>query len=188
MVLTAIFVDAMYANKLLSLDLELGPDGPDNVLRVARIFVATTKCTERLRNMFRPLETLPKTVPSVMYPSSTADPPESTIPRLEFFKLDRVNGTPLNEIYEDNMRHGIYLARMPDVTSMGDTLTKVALVKFTKKYNDAAHRLLAENSPPFAPALCHCVRVIGGSRMVVMEYMSNALFTASLSSLASHLR
>jgi len=171
---TAVFTDAVYADKLLSLDLRLGPHGPDNVLRVTRVFMAIDKCAERLRELYSGLERLPKMLPGVMYPSPTADPPESTIPQLEFFsKLDRVDGTPLPEVDEDNARHGIYLARMPTVASTGDASTKIVLVKFTAKYNEAAHRLLADHDPPLAPILYHCVRVIGGLYMVVMEYMSN---------------
>ena len=43
---TTVFTDAVYADKLLSLDLRLGPHGPDNVLRVARIFMVINRCTE----------------------------------------------------------------------------------------------------------------------------------------------
>jgi len=167
---TAVFTDAVYADKLLSLDLRLGPHGPDNVLRVARVCVAIKKCMKRLREMYSGLERLPKMLFGVMYPSPTADPPESTIPQLKFFcKLDRVDGTPLSEVNEDNARHGIYLARMPSVASTGDTSTKIVLVKFTAKYNEVAHRLLADHDPPLAPILYHCMRVIGGLYMVVME-------------------
>jgi len=172
----AVFTDAVYADKLLSLDLHLGPHGPDNVIRVARVFMAINKCTERLRELYSGLEKLPKMLPGVMYPSPTADPPESTIPHLEFFsKLHRVDGTPLPEVNEDNTRHGIYLARMPNLASICDTPTAtIVLVKFTAKYNEVAHRLLADHDPPLAPILYHCMRVIGGLYMVVMEYMSNA--------------
>ena len=172
---TAAFTDAVYADKLLSLDLRLGPHGHDNVLCVARVFMAMNKCMERLCELYRGIGELPKVVPRVMYPSPTADPPESTIPQLEFFsKLDRADGTPLTEVDEVNKRHGIYLAGMPGVASTGDTSTKIVLVKFTEKYNEDAHRLLANNDPPLAPTLYHCIRVIGGLYMVVMEYMPNA--------------
>jgi len=175
---TAVFTDAVYADKLLSLELRLGPHGPDNVLRVARIFTAIKKCANQLSTLYGKLEALPNVVPGVMYPSPTADPPESTaemIPQLEFLsKLDRMNGDSLVTVDEDNKRHGIYLAEMPYEASTGDTSVRLVLVKFTAKYNDAAHRLLAEHDPPLAPALYHCVRVIGGLYMVVMEYMSNA--------------
>ena len=114
-------------------------------------------------------------LPGVMYPSPTADPPESTIPQLAFFsKVDRADGTPLAEVDEDNECHGIYLARMPSGASTDDASIKVVLVKFTARYNEVAHCLLADHDPSLAPALYHCVRVIGGLYMVVMEYMSNA--------------
>ena len=171
---TAVFTDAVYADKLLSLDLCLGPHGPDNVLRVARLFTAIDECSERLRELYSGLERLPRMLFGVMYPSPTADPPGSAIPQLEFFcKLDRVDGTPLSEVDEDNARHGIYLARMPSIDPTGDASTKIVFVKFTAKYNEVAHRLLAEHDPPLAPILYHCVRVIGGLYMVVMECMSN---------------
>jgi len=57
---TAVFTDAVYADKLLSLDLRLGPHGPDNVLRVARVFMAISVCAKRLREQYSGLERLPK--------------------------------------------------------------------------------------------------------------------------------
>jgi len=118
---TAVFTDAVYADKLLSLDLRLGPHGPDDVLRIARVFMAINECAKRLRELYSGFERLPKMLFGVMYPSPTADPPESTIPQLEFLsKLDRVDGIPLPEVNEDTARHGIYLARMPGVASTGD--------------------------------------------------------------------
>ena len=81
-----------------------------------------------------------------MYQNSTAGPPESTaetIPRLKFLpKSDRVNGTPLAEVDEENNCHGIYPARVPVVSSMAEAST-VVLFKFTAKHGKGAHRLLA---------------------------------------------
>jgi len=176
---TAIFTDAVYADKLLSLDLRLGFHGPDNVLHVARMFMAINKCTERLRKLYRDLKGLSGTLPGVLYPNPTADPPESTaktIPGLEFFcKLDRVTGVPISGVVEaGNKRHAIYLARMASDTPAGDSPTRVVLVKFTAKYNEAAHRLLADHKPPLAPALYCYTRVVGDLYMVVMEYVSGA--------------
>ena len=82
---TAVFTDAVYADRLLLLDLRLGPHGPDNVLRVARMFVAINKCTERLRELYSGLERLPKILPGVMYPSPTADPPGFCDPTARVF-------------------------------------------------------------------------------------------------------
>ena len=46
---TAVYTDALYADKLLAIDLYLGFHGPDKILRAARIFMAINKCTEELR-------------------------------------------------------------------------------------------------------------------------------------------
>ncbi|KAF9793479.1 hypothetical protein BJ322DRAFT_132244 [Thelephora terrestris] len=171
---TAIYTDAVYADKLLSIDLHLGSHGADNVLRVARVFAAIEECTVRLRAQYRLLDNLQNVQPGVMYPSPTADPPEAEIPRLEFIcKLDRQSGARLATVDEANERHAIYLARMQTNTA-GDASDNLVFVKFTPKYNQEAHRLLANQDPPLAPALFSCNRIIGDMYMVVMEYMSDA--------------
>ena len=49
---------------------------------------------------------------------------------------------------------------------LGDTDQKV-IVKFTARYNDEAHHLLAKSV--FAPRLHFCERVVGDLYMVVMD-------------------
>jgi len=170
---TAIYTDAIYADKLLSVDLVLGTHGPDNVLRVARMFMAITRCADQLRLVYRGLETLPPVVPGVMYPRPTPCPPDAEIPHLEFFsKVDRVEGTPIDAITESNQPHAIYLARTPLGPSTDRSTT--VLVKFTARYNERAHRLLANHVPPLAPALHFCGRVVGDLYMVVMQYIAGA--------------
>ena len=110
----------------------------------------------------------------VLWPSPTPDPPNSAkgIQELEFYsKVDRTLGTPINQttVDEDNKRHATYLARMRIKDS--DTST-VTLVKFAVKYNEVAHRLLAEHDPPIAPALYSCTCVIGDMFTVAMQYIS----------------
>jgi hypothetical protein len=90
---------------------------------------------------------------------------------LEFFsKLDR-HGKRIGQggLNDEDRRHLLYLARM---RVEGDPEPTVLLVKFATKYNEDAHRLLAEHDPPLAPALHACVRVIGDMFMVVMQYIS----------------
>ena len=164
---TAIYTDAVYADKLLSIDLHLGSHGSDNVLRVARIFHAINECTGLLRKLYRGV-VLSDIRSEVMYPNPTADPPDVEIPQLKFFaKLDRVCGTPLVTINPDDERHALYLARMPGIE-------RDVLVKFAVRYNERAHRLLAECDPPLAPTLHYCIPVIGGLKMVVMDYVSDS--------------
>ena len=171
---TAVYTDAVYADKLLSIDLHLGSHGPANVLRLARVFMAIRNCTDTLSGYYRRLKPGPQ--PSVMYPSPTADPPEdqTKIPQLEYIaKMDRASGIPLSIVDEDNECHGIYLAKRT-CSSTDDSSAEVVLVKFTSTYGQSAHRLLAEQDPPLAPALYSCNRVIGGLYMVVMEYLPDA--------------
>ena len=163
----AVCTNAVYADKLLSVDLNLGVHGSDNVVRVARIFMAIRGCTERLGALYGKLEAekCPRVDPSVMYPNPTADPPEAETPQVRIFaKVDRVTGIALATIIDqENENRGIYLATYD---------SRTVLVKFTAKYNEEAHRLLASHN--LAPALHHCIRVIGGMYMVVMDYVSDA--------------
>ncbi|KAF9642972.1 hypothetical protein BDM02DRAFT_3264279 [Thelephora ganbajun] len=168
---TAVFTDAIYANELLSTRLHLGPHSSDNVLHIARVFMAINNSTERLRELYEDLRRVPRSSPpqaKVLRPNPTADPPGLIdLPELEFFcKVDRADGAELPDIDEDNERHAMYLARM----QIG-TLTRVVFVKFAAKYHEAARRLLADQDPPLAPTLYLCARVIGDMYMVVMEYI-----------------
>jgi hypothetical protein len=168
----AIYTDAVFADEFLSLSLSLGLLGPENVLRVARIFFAINRCADKLRLRYRSLETLALVDPDVIFPRPTPDPLDAEFLDLKFFtKVDRVNGTPIDTVAipEDDRRHGIYLAR----AQIGGAPTEV-LVKFTPRYNRDAHYLLANHDPPLAPALHFCGRVVGGLYMVVMEYIADA--------------
>lgn len=171
---TAIFTHAVYANELLSITLELGPHGPDNVLYVARMFMAINDSTKQLRLLYKGLVTpsLSSQQTNALWPNPTADPPNSAnrFPTLEYVsKVNRRVGDELPIIDEENERHAMYIARMRT-----DTSTQDVFVKFATKYNETAHKLLAEQDPPLAPALHFCARVIGGMHMVVMEYIPNS--------------
>ena len=131
--------------------------------------MAVNKSTVLLRELYRNMKDLqgsPATVKD-LWPNPTLDPPESAIrfPPLKFFcKVDHADGTELYVIDEANGRHAMYLALM----DTGDS-TEVVLVKFTAKYHEKAHRLLASNN--LAPTLHFCARVVGDMYMVVMEYV-----------------
>ena len=146
---TAIFTNAVCADKLLSIDLLLGPHAQDKVQRVARAPTAISKRMEGLRKLYRNLAASPDRVPWAEFPSPTPDPPvppPENFPVLKLFcKLDYVHGTGLVTVYGDNERHALYLARR-STGIVGDQET--VLVKFTPKYNKAAHPLPSEHSPP----------------------------------------
>jgi len=101
-------------------------------------------------------------VPRVICPSPAASPSQpaaTTISQLEFFKLDRVNGTPLAEFDEGNRCQGIYFAKLPGVTSADDSSARVFLVRLFAKYNEATHRLLDRpRSPTRASSALLCTR------------------------------
>ena len=148
---TAIFTDAVYADKLLSLALRLGPHSPDNVLRVARVFMAIdANCIAASRDA-----TQGHVSKSHCRPAEVRDP-ITGIP-LQVGSCGWHPTSRSQEVNEDNARHGIYLARMSSIDPTGDTSTKIVLVKFTAKYNEVAHRLLADHDPPLAPILSSTV-------------------------------
>ena len=173
---TAVFTNAMYADKLTSLDLRYGFHADENALHVARTFTAINKCLGELRRLYRGLKHSAERLARVIFPCPTVIPPDGTVPQLEFFaKLDRATGMELEAgvMDEANERHAIYLARMPSDNS-GDSSPRIVLVKFTANYNQDAHRLLANSDPPLAPALHSCTPVLGNLFMVVMDYVSDA--------------
>ena len=175
---TAVYTNEIYVDELLSIPLRLGFHKSNDVLRVARVFMAMNESIKRLHTLYRGLiPTLRSSSPrtTVLWPQPTADPPPLTesLPKLEFFtKVNRADGTALSQVDEENEPHGIYLARMQIKTPpQVQESTQVVFVKFTPKYHEDAHRLLAQQDPPLAPALYFCGRVIGDVYMVVMEYI-----------------
>ena len=171
---TAIFTNEIYADKLLLTELYIGPHGSDNVLRIARVFMAIRESMEKLRELYGNLLDVPPALQTVaLWPRPTGDPPESTgrLPKLKFFaKVNRADGTPLLSIDENNENHAMYLARMQIKTSTQvEAFTQTVFVKFATKYHEGAHRLLANQVPPLAPALHFCAPVVGGMYMIVME-------------------
>ena len=167
----------MYADELLSIKLLLGPHRSDNVNRIARMFMAINESMDLLSKLYRNLRkthlthSAPPPTPKALWPNPTPYPPDSTtrFPKLDFFcKMDCADGTGLSVVDEDNERHALYLARMPENSD------EVVLVKFSAKYHEDAHNLLASTDPPLAPALHFCTRVVGDMYMVVMEQVPKA--------------
>ena len=170
---TAICTNAIYADELLSMTLRLGTHGPANVLRVARVFMAIKRSAKRLRKLYNkfPLEDSPQL--THLWPNPTPDPlATQPFPTLKFSaKVDRADGTALPCIDVENERHALYIAEMETRTlSQAVASTRTVFVKFAATYNESAHRLLADQEPPLAPALHFCARVIGDMYMIVMDY------------------
>ena len=184
---TAVFTDARYADELFLVALRLGPHRSDNVLHVARAFMAINESMGLLRELSRDMRNLPDPTTTVRAPwlSPTPDLPGSAVPfpSLEYFcKVNRANGTELYIIDEDYEFHTMYLARIDTENS-----TEVVLVKFATNYHKKAHRLFDGKNLP--PTLYFWTRVVGDIYMVVIEYIpkskGQSLYTALPPSLSS---
>ena len=141
--------------------------------------MALRKCIAGLSRRYGDLDKSAEEVlpAKVILPNPTADP---SVPdgaeklenlHLKFVsKLDSrgelIGGDGPND---EDKQHALYLAK---VQPNGGAVATLAFVKFTTKYNEDAHRLLAEQDPPLAPALHACICVIGDLFMVVMQYVS----------------
>ncbi|KAF8318035.1 uncharacterized protein EI90DRAFT_3084491 [Cantharellus anzutake] len=173
---TAIFTDSIYADELLSIKLYFGTHASENVLHVARIFMAIDDCARELRDLYGGLINSNGPVPPAKFlwpePTVVTSYPAEGIPKLEFIsKVHRSQGTPINgpTMEEEDKRHAIYLAMIKPDDSKGSDMQ--VLVKFATRYHENAHRLLADHEPPLAPKLYSCTPVVGGMLMVVMEYI-----------------
>ena len=153
---SAIFTDSVYADELVSVKLCFPPHPSENVLRIARIFTAIDRCAGKLRKMYRDLARDSATTPlgQVLWPNPTPDPsyPAGDIPEPRFFsKLDCSRGTPIKGpgINDDDKQREIFLAKMKRAGNYGDggASDDTVLVEFAPKYNERAHRILADQDP-----------------------------------------
>ena len=109
---TAVYTDALYADKLLAIDLYLGFHGPDNILRAARIFMAINKCTEELRLLYSRLETLrycPELCTPLVTVDKTCEGHAIYLAKMPF----GVSSSPFGQVYCGVQRKCSSLARRP---------------------------------------------------------------------------
>jgi hypothetical protein len=148
-------------SKLLTVDLSLGFHASDNIIRLARVFKALQACRLSLEEYYEQVETLTSPRLSCLFPSPTLVDPSKTLPTLTYRQFFSRAGEPDKFIVDlGNTYTSMYIA------TLGDTDHEV-IVKFTARYNEAAHRILADAQ--LAPALHFCERVIGNLYMVVMD-------------------
>lgn len=159
----AVFVGHIYVTKLLILDLSLGFHASDNMIHLARVFQALSDCCKDLKTyyetVFSPLSASFQLFS--LFPNPTLVDPSKVLPKLTYLQfLSRV-GRPIASLVNlRNKASAMYTA------TLSATNHKV-IVKFTARYNELAHRLLADAQ--LAPTLHFCERVIGGLYMVVMD-------------------
>ena len=147
--------------KLLTLDLSLGFHASDNIIRLARVFGALSRCRLDLHNYYDRVSNLRPPRLSCLYPNPTLIDRSKTLPPLTYRRFLSRAGRPTSALVDlGNATTSMYIA------TLGDTNEEV-IVKFTARYNEVAHRLLA--GADLAPKLHFCERVIGDLYMVVMD-------------------
>jgi serine/threonine protein kinase len=161
----AVCVGSIYVTKLLMLDLSLDFHASDNIICLARVFKVLRHHQLDLKEYYRSIKTLLAAPPtlSCLFPSPTLIDPSIPMPKLTYREFLARDGRPMPEILDlGSTTTAMYTA------ILDDTKEKV-IVKFTARYNEKVHRLLAEAQ--LAPKLHFCERVIGDLYMVVMEYV-----------------
>ncbi|KDR71452.1 hypothetical protein GALMADRAFT_143725 [Galerina marginata CBS 339.88] len=157
----AVCVGPIYVTKLLMLDLSFGFHASDNAIRLARIFKVLSRHRTELENYYQSVKSLASPRLACLFPNPTP--------------IDRSKPLPKFTYRQFFTRAGQATPHLPDlgsfttvmyVATLNDTNEEV-IVKFTARYNEAAHRLLSEAK--LAPTLYFCGRVVGDLYMIVME-------------------
>ncbi|PPR07054.1 hypothetical protein CVT26_005255 [Gymnopilus dilepis] len=156
----AVCVGPIYVTRLLTLDLSLGFHASDNILRLARVFKALSRHQIELEKYYQSVKALSSAKLSCLFPNPVSVDPSQPVPKLTYREFLSRAGRPVPDILDlGNTTTAMYTATLDD--------TDEVIVKFTTRYNEAAHRLLAEAR--LAPKLHFCGRVVGDLYMIVME-------------------
>ena len=157
----AVCVGPIYVTKLLTLDLSLGFHGSDNIIRLARVFGALSRCRADLKTYYDRVRNLDFLKLSCLFPNPISLDPSKALPQITYKQFLSRAGKPTSALVDlGDATTAMYTA------TLGDADEEV-IVKFTAHYNEVAHRLLAMAG--LAPRLHSCDRVIGDLYMVVME-------------------
>ena len=99
---------------------------------------------------------------SCLFPDSTPIDASKTLPKLTYRQFLSRTGQPTSDIVDlGKATTTMYIAILDDDPN------QEVIVKFTTRYNQVAHRLLAEAR--LAPRLHFCGRVVGNIYMIVMD-------------------
>jgi hypothetical protein len=182
---TALTLERIVVNELLNFDMKNDLNHETTIRKLTWIASVLKECASRLENIYQRLERKylphPQQASSSdtdecdryrrFFPQPTPDPrspPSEQLPGLTYLKrLNRDNKSfkiP-NEPSAHRMR-SLFTGTLA-LNLNQPKVTVSVVVKFTAKYNEGAHKLLAEEG--LAPKLYACQRVIGNLFMVVME-------------------
>ncbi|KAL5514058.1 hypothetical protein ACEPAG_2819 [Sanghuangporus baumii] len=147
----AIFIDAPVVQPFTEFFFLGGdPDYELRVLKIARILHATKNAIACIRRHYQQVELSATVNPEALLPCPVVIERPNPFPRIAF--MDR--------LFKTSMVQPLYTGTMNG---------KNVIIKFTRRYCEGAHRLLAQNG--LAPQLHLCVPVLGGYLMVVMDYV-----------------
>ncbi|KAG5635434.1 hypothetical protein H0H81_011254, partial [Sphagnurus paluster] len=161
----AVCVGEIHVSKLLTIDDTAGFLVSANILRLARVFKALSLCREDLMRYYDKIEEKANTMTSLscLYPQPTPLDNSVEMPNLTYMRLMTRDGRPtLALVSLGDKFTAMYMATMYGVQNK-------VVVKFTPRYNQYAHGLLAKAG--FAPKLHFCAPVVGGLFMVVMDHV-----------------
>lgn len=147
--------------KLLTLDLSLGFHASGNIIRLARVFKVLSRHRVELEKYYQSVKTSASPKLSCLFPNPTPIDPSKPLPKLTYREFLSRAGQPIPELLDlGSATTAMYTATLDDTN-------KEVIVKFTARYNEAAHRILAEAQ--LAPKLHFCGHVVGDLYMIVME-------------------
>ncbi|CDO71505.1 hypothetical protein BN946_scf184910.g4 [Trametes cinnabarina] len=151
-------------------------DVEDRLVYAAKVFAIFREGLAELRDWYEKLHFHGDAikVSERIFPSPTyaADAQSELLKTLRFVDRFDYGGSPPTA----SGRAGVDLRRSLFLASLNN---HEVLVKFCSRYGEKAHRELAKRNPPLAPKLHACVRLVGGTTMVVMDIVPGKVTAAS---------
>lgn len=156
----------VYYSQSFSLKLRLCFHGHKEIIRLAKAFRAVQIATRSIRNFHISLATNPPLQYSIKHlfppPTPIDDAPLPTLSlNCRLSKAGRRYIFPRNS---EEVRSGLYIAALESSERNVEVV-----VKFTARYSEKAHEILAKEG--LAPVLHACCKVHGDLYMVVMDYV-----------------
>ena len=160
----AVCVGAIFVSDLVTIDLSRGFHGSDTTIRLARVFSALASCRRELEDYYNGIGPSPRSDSSFLYPHPiTAN--KTPLPAIKYDKYLGLDGSPIETVPDLGERStAVYTGTLEG----GEQV----LIKFTYRYNEKAHALLAEAG--LAPRLHFFNPIVGNLFMVVMDYIPDA--------------
>lgn len=172
-----ISLDSTCIDRLLVIDL-LQRDDEATILQLGRTFAALVEGMADLGEYYSNCLDIPAPENPLthFYPCPTSRQPDEYFPELVFWSKINHDGRFVgahDDVHYLEKQISIYFATLKNPRTM-EVLTAAdpsggvdVVVKFTKRYNERAHRILADEG--LAPQLYYCSRIAGGLYMIVMK-------------------